>query len=109
MAVDVMMESMRVSVFALCVYFLSGLHRSAPAFLFFLAVLLLLYLCNVLMNRAIGCMCSTFDRALRVAGFVFTFYMISAGFIVSPAAQPAWLRWTHYLNPLALAYPALVM
>lgn len=108
-AVDVMIESMRVAVFALCVYWLTGLHRSAPAFLYFLAVLLLLYLCNVLMNRAIGCMCRTFESALRTASLVFVFYMITAGFVVQPSAQPSWLLWTHHLNPLGLAFSALMM
>ncbi|SMR55815.1 unnamed protein product [Zymoseptoria tritici ST99CH_1E4] len=108
-AVDTMLESMRVFIFAICVYFLTALHRTAPAFLYFLAVLLLLYMCKVLMNRAIGCMCRTFDSAIRTATFVFVFYMITAGYIVSQATQPSWLKWTYYLNPLALAFSALMM
>ncbi|KIV86700.1 hypothetical protein PV11_02298 [Exophiala sideris] len=107
--VDLAFSSAQIFVFAVIVYFMTGLARSAGAFFVFVLVIISTYLCMTLFFRTIGCLCPDFDYAIKFAATVITLFVITSGYIIQYQSQQVWLRWIFYINTLGLGFSALMM
>lgn len=66
---DLPFSSLRILLFNIVVYFLTGLHRSASAFFTFHLFTYLAYLVLQAFFRMFGLICFSFDSAMRLAVF----------------------------------------
>mmetsp|Transcript_30603 Transcript_30603/g.46305 ORF Transcript_30603/g.46305 Transcript_30603/m.46305 type:complete len:1119 (-) Transcript_30603:2392-5748(-) len=101
-------KTLEIMIFAIPVYFLFNLNRTAAGFFIFLAIVFTY-------NFAIYIFYSVLSNLLpdkgTVQGVGITFLLLMAqfgGFIVYPDAIPVWYEWLYWINPFGWAMQALV-
>ena len=106
---DLPFSASRVLLFNIIIYFLSGLHRSAGAFLTFYLLNYTCYLCIQGLFRTLGILCSNFESAFRLVAFcvpnmyAFKPHFFSdiswfpsiqySGYVIPVVEMPKWLSW----------------
>ncbi|KAF8167550.1 pleiotropic drug resistance ABC transporter [Crassisporium funariophilum] len=103
---DVPFSAVRILLYNIIVYFLSGLHRSAGAFFTFHLFNYLAYLVMQGFFRTFGLMCFNFDSAFRLAVFFIPNFIEYTGYILPVISMKRWLFWIYYINPIAYAWQA---
>ncbi|KAF4611748.1 hypothetical protein D9613_004069 [Agrocybe pediades] len=103
---DVPFSALRVLLFNIVVYFLSGLHRSAGAFFTFHLFNYIAYLAMQGFFRTFGLICFNFDAAFRLAVFFIPNFVEYTGYILPVIKMKRWLFWIYYINPIAYAWQA---
>ncbi|KAF8807904.1 hypothetical protein BYT27DRAFT_7189991 [Phlegmacium glaucopus] len=103
---DIPFSALRVLLFNIVVYFLSGLHRSAGAFWTFHLFNYLAYLVMQGFFRTFGHLCANFDAAFRLAAFFIPNFIEYTGYILPVIRMKRWLFWIYYINPIAYAWQA---
>ncbi|KAJ3509385.1 hypothetical protein NLJ89_g5251 [Agrocybe chaxingu] len=88
---DLPFSAVRILVFNIIVYFMSGLHRSAGFF------------------RTFGLMCFNFDSAFRLAVFFLPNFIEYTGYILPVISMKRWLFWIYYVNPIAYSWQACMI
>ncbi|KNZ76344.1 Brefeldin A resistance protein [Termitomyces sp. J132] len=101
---SILFASIRVLIYNLVVYFLSGLHRSAGAFFTFHLLNYVAYLSMQGFFRTFGLICSNFDAAFRLAVFFIPNFVQYAGYIIPVDSMKRWLFWIYYINPVSYAW-----
>ncbi|KAI0993829.1 ABC multidrug transporter I, partial [Podosphaera aphanis] len=59
--------------------------------------------------RTLGCVCSDFDVAIKLATTVIILLVINSGYLIEYKSQKVWLRWIYYINPLGLGFSSLML
>ncbi|KAG0297672.1 hypothetical protein BGZ96_005336 [Linnemannia gamsii] len=95
-------------LFAVVLYFLSGLQRTAGKFFLFVLVLSLATLCMTSFFRMWGCACKTFDDATKYSGVLLLALILYSGYLIPYQAMHPWFIWIFWINPLAYAFKALM-
>ncbi|KAK7623750.1 ABC-2 type transporter-domain-containing protein [Phyllosticta citricarpa] len=108
-AVDTAFAAVQILVFSIIVYFMCNLVRDAGAFFTFVLLIVTGYLSMTLFFRTMGCVCPDFDVAIRAAGTVITFFVLSSGYLIQWQSMQVWLRWIYYINPLGLGFAGLMV
>ncbi|KAG6874373.1 hypothetical protein C0995_015109 [Termitomyces sp. Mi166 len=101
---DLPFSALRVLIFNLIVYFLSGLYSSAGAFFTFHLLNYIAYLSMQGFFRTFGLICSNFDSAFRLAVFFIPNFIQYAGYIIPVDSMKRWLFWIYYINPVSYAW-----
>lgn len=99
-AADIPVLLFQVSQFSIVLYFMTGLKMDAGAFFTYWIVIFATTICITAMFRAIGAAFGTFDGASKVSGFVFTAFVLYAGYQIPQPSMKPWFRWLFYLNPV---------
>lgn len=105
---DVPFSAVRVLIFNIVVYFMSGLYRSPGAFFTFHLFNYIAYLIMQGFFRTFGLMCFNFDSAFRLAVFFIPNFIEYTGYILPVTHMKRWLFWIYYANPVAYAWQACV-
>ncbi|KAF8913195.1 pleiotropic drug resistance ABC transporter [Gymnopilus junonius] len=103
---DMPFSALRVLLFNIIVYFMSGLHRSGGAFWTFHLFNYIAYLVMQGFFRTFGLMCFNFDSAFRLAVFFIPNFIEYTGYILPVIEMKRWLFWIYYINPVAYAWQA---
>ncbi|KAF8963959.1 ABC-2 type transporter-domain-containing protein [Flammula alnicola] len=103
---DMPISAVRILLYNIIVYFMSGLHRSGGAFWTFHLFNYLAYLVMQGFFRTFGLMCFNFDSAFRLAVFFIPNFIEYTGYILPVIKMKRWLFWIYYVNPIAYAWQA---
>lgn len=105
---DLPFSALRVLLFDIITYFLSGLHRSAGAFFTFHLFNYMGFLALQGLFRTLGLFCFNFDAAFRLASFFIPNFLQYSGYLIPVIAMKRWLFWIYYINPVAYAWQACI-
>ncbi|KAK3837776.1 MAG: ABC-2 type transporter-domain-containing protein [Linnemannia elongata] len=105
---DIPVVLVHILLFAVVLYFLSGLQRTAGKFFFFVLVLTLATLCMTSFFRMWGCASKTFDDATKYSGVLLLALILYSGYLIPYQAMHPWFIWIFWINPLAYAFKALM-
>ncbi|KAJ3545283.1 hypothetical protein NMY22_g2500 [Coprinellus aureogranulatus] len=103
---DLPFSSVRILLFNIIVYFMTGLHRSAGAFFTFHLFAYLAYLTLQAFFRMFGLICFSFDSAMRLAVFFIPNFIIYSGFMIPVDSMKRFLFWIYYIDPVSYAWQA---
>ncbi|KAL0571220.1 ATP-binding cassette transporter snq2 [Marasmius crinis-equi] len=101
---DIPFSAVRVFIFNVCVYFMSGLTRSAGGFFAFHLFNYLAFLTMQGFFRTFGMLCTNFDSAFRLATFFIPNFIQYSGYTIPVPSMKRWLFWIYYINPIAYAW-----
>ncbi|KAH7020916.1 ABC-2 type transporter [Microdochium trichocladiopsis] len=106
--VDAAFSAVQILVFSIIVYFMTNLTRTAGAFFTFYLMILVGNIAMTLFFRIIGCLSPDFDYAIKFAVVSITLLILTSGYLIQYQNQQVWLRWIFWINPLGLAFAALM-
>lgn len=107
-AADVPLILMQVTLFALPVYWMTGLKATGEAFMIYWITTISVTMCMTALFRAIGAAFSSFDAASKVSGFLMSALIMYTGFLLPKPSMHPWLSWIFWINPLAYGYEAIL-
>ncbi|KAG0701470.1 ABC-2 type transporter-domain-containing protein [Suillus ampliporus] len=107
--VDIPITLMVQLVFAVLLYFLVGLQRSAAQFFIFYLYLFLMSQTMKALFRAVAASFKTRLGAMAVGGIFVMLISLYSGYTVPWPTAPKGLRWIMWLNPLWWAFGGLVV
>ncbi|KAG9252266.1 ABC multidrug transporter [Emericellopsis atlantica] len=107
-AADIPLIVMQVTLFALPVYWMTGLKATGEAFMIYWITTVSVSMCMTAMFRAIGAAFSSFDAASKVSGFLMSTLIMYTGFLIPRPSMRPWLAWIFWVNPLAYGYEAIL-
>lgn len=107
--VDVVFAAAQIMLFSIITYFMCNLVLDAGAFFTFWLMILCGYLCMTLFFRSIGCICPDFDYAVKFTSVIITLFVLTSGYLIPIYSQADWVSWVFYINPLGLAFSAMMM
>ncbi|TFK26774.1 ABC-transporter [Coprinopsis marcescibilis] len=103
---DLPFSAIRVLIYNVPVYFLSGLHRSAGAFFTFHLFNYVAFLSMQALFRLFGFICFDPNSAFRLAVFCIPNFVQYCGYTIPVLDMKRWLFWIYYINPLSYAWQA---
>ncbi|TFK26772.1 ABC-transporter [Coprinopsis marcescibilis] len=103
---DIPFSAIRVLLFNIPVYFMSGLDRSAGAFFTFHLFNYVGFLVMQSFFRTFGLICFDFNAAFRLAVFFIPNFIQYCGYTIPVVSMKRWLFWIYYVNPLSYAWQA---
>ncbi|KXJ89816.1 ABC-2 type transporter-domain-containing protein [Microdochium bolleyi] len=106
--VDTAFSAVQIMVFSIIVYFMTNLTRTAGAFFTYYLLILVGNIAMTLFFRIIGCVSPDFDYAIKFAVVSITLLILTSGYLIQYQNQQVWLRWIFWINPLGLAFAALM-
>ncbi|KAJ1324848.1 ATP-binding cassette subfamily G (WHITE) member 2 SNQ2 [Microdochium nivale] len=106
--VDMAFSAAQILVFSVIVYFMANLTRTADAFFTFYLLILVGNIAMTLIFRIIGCLSPDFDYAIKTAVVSITALILTSGYVIQYQNQQVWLRWIFWINPLGLAFAAMM-
>lgn len=106
--VDQAFEISEILVFAIMIYFMSGLVRTAGAFFTFFLVMICGNIAMTLLFRVLGCISPDFDYALKFAVVIITLFVVTSGYPIQYQDAHHWLRWISWINSIGLSFSAFM-
>ncbi|KAJ5533875.1 hypothetical protein N7527_000129 [Penicillium freii] len=107
-AADLPLILLQVTLFALPVYWITGLKATGEAFMTYWITTISVTMCMTALFRAIGAAFSSFDAASKVSGFLMSALIMYTGFLIPKPSMHPWLAWIFWINPLAYGYEAIL-
>jgi ABC-type multidrug transport system ATPase subunit len=107
-AADLPLILIQVTLFALPVYWMTGLKATGEAFMTYWITTISVTMCMTALFRAIGAAFSSFDAASKVSGFLMSALIMYTGFLIPAPSMHPWLAWMLWINPLAYGYEAIL-
>lgn len=92
-AADIPVVIFQVTHFSLVLYFMTGLKMDGGAFFTYWIVIISVTMCITALFRSIGAAFSTFDGASKVSGFLFTAFVLYAGYQIPRPHMHPWFAW----------------
>ncbi|KAF8744340.1 ABC transporter, partial [Rhizoctonia solani] len=105
---DIPLTSIRILLFCIIIYFMTGLERSAGAFFTFYLFTYTTFLAMTAFFRLIGIICTGYDVAARLAAVLITLMVIYAGYMIPVYSMKRWLFWIWYMNPLNYGFASMM-
>ena len=105
---DMPFSAVRVFLFNIIVYFMTGLHRSAGAFWTFHLLSYLTFLTMQGFFRTFGLCFQSFDSAFRMAVVFIPNIIQYSGYFIPKFLMKRWLFWIYYINPLSYSWAAVM-
>lgn len=90
---DAPLNSAKILMFCIVIYFLTGLSQSAGAFFTFYIIVLAGFFSLAALFRLLGTLCSSFDIVARLAAIVITTLVLYSGYLVPVFSMKRWLFW----------------
>ncbi|KAE8315830.1 ABC-2 type transporter-domain-containing protein [Aspergillus transmontanensis] len=94
------------TLFAVVIYWMTGLKHTAAAFFTFWAILFTTTLCITALFRCIGAGFSTFEAASKISGTAVKGIVMYAGYMIPKGHIKNWFLELYYTNPFAYAFQA---
>jgi ATP-binding cassette subfamily G (WHITE) protein 2 (SNQ2) len=92
-AADIPVILFQITHFSLVLYFMTGLKMDAGAFFTYWIVVFSTTMAMTALFRAIGAAFGTFNAASKVSGFIFTAFVLYAGYQIPFPRMHVWFRW----------------
>ncbi|KAG5652201.1 hypothetical protein H0H81_005936 [Sphagnurus paluster] len=105
---DLPFSALRILLFDIVIYFLSGFHRSAGGFFTFHLFSYVAYLCLQGFFRTFALLCPNFDVAFRLAVFFIPNFIQYNGYVIPVTSMKRWLFWIYYVNPISYAWQGMM-
>jgi ATP-binding cassette subfamily G (WHITE) protein 2 (SNQ2) len=96
---DLPMNALKIMIFDIIIYFLSGLARTAGAF----------FTNYLFIFRVLGTATRDYNVAARLAALLISIMVIYAGYMIPVFTMKRWLFWLYYLNPLSYGFESLMI
>ncbi|KAL0959811.1 hypothetical protein HGRIS_011492 [Hohenbuehelia grisea] len=106
--VDIPISFAITIVFAIVLYFLTNLQRTASQFFIFYLFMFTMTLSMKAWFRAVAALCSSEASALSVAGLILMGLIIYTGYTVPKRSMIGALRWITYINPIRYGFESMV-
>ncbi|KAI5450104.1 ATP-binding cassette transporter snq2 [Naganishia albida] len=106
---DLPINALKILLFGIIVYFMSGLASTAGAFFTFYLFVFSSYLVMSAFFRVLGTGTQTYDVAARLASVLISLMVIYAGYMIPVNTMKRWLFWIYYLNPLSYGFESLMI
>ncbi|ODQ63164.1 hypothetical protein NADFUDRAFT_84369 [Nadsonia fulvescens var. elongata DSM 6958] len=97
-----------VALFAIVLYFLTGLKVTAGAFFTFFLFLMLAVMVMSALFQSIASISPNVGVANSIAGMGVLILSIYTGYMITLPKMHPWFKWLSYLNPLRWAYEAVI-
>ncbi|EKM61431.1 uncharacterized protein PHACADRAFT_248034 [Phanerochaete carnosa HHB-10118-sp] len=105
---DMPFSFVRVTIYNIIIYFMTGLDRSAGAFFTFELMVYLAYLTMQGFFRTMGNLFSSFHAAFRISAFFVPNMIQYVGYMIPVTQMKRWLFWIYYINPLTYAFSGII-
>lgn len=105
---DLPINAIRVLLYNIIIYFMSGLSRSAGGFFTFHVFTWFGFITMQGFFRTFGLICTNFDQAFRLSVFFIPNFIQYAGYTIPVLSMKRWLFWIYYANPVAYALNAIM-
>ncbi|KAG8903275.1 hypothetical protein FRB99_003542 [Tulasnella sp. 403] len=105
---DIPFSAVRIFLFNIVAYFMTGLYRSGSAFWTFHLLIYVAFLTMQGFFRTIGVICPNFDSAFRVAALVVPNMISYAGYIIPRRSMRKYIFWLFWLNPMGYSFSGLM-
>ena len=105
---DLPFSAVRMFIYNLIIYFMTGLHRSAGAFWTFHIFAYLTYLSMQGFFRTFGLCFQNFDTAFRMSIIFVPNIMQYSGYLIPEFLMKRWLFWIYYVNPFSYSWAGLM-
>lgn len=105
---DIPFSAVRIFVYNVIIYFMTGLHRSAGAFWTFQLISYMTFLTMQGFFRAFGLCFQNFDSAFRITVIFVPNLIQYSGYLIPENLMKKWLFWIYYINPLSYSWAALM-
>ncbi|KAI7832790.1 ABC-2 type transporter-domain-containing protein [Gamsiella multidivaricata] len=106
--VDIPLIIVQIILFAVVLYFMSGLQLEAGKWFFFCFILFLTAMCMTAFFRMWAAVSATFDAASRNSGLILLALILYSGYMIPYQSMHPWFIWIFWINPLAYAFKALI-
>lgn len=103
------LNAIKILMFTIIIYFLSGLARTAGAFFTNYLFILVTYMVMSAFFRVLGTATRDYNVAARLAALLISFMVIYAGYMIPVFTMKRWLFWIYYLNPLSYGFESLMV
>lgn len=105
---DMPFSAVRIFVYNVVIYFMTGLHRSAGAFWTFHLISYMTFLSMQGFFRTFGLCFQNFDTAFRMSVIFFPNIVQYSGYLIPVFQMKRWLFWIYYINPFAYSWAAVM-
>ncbi|KAI5778138.1 ABC-2 type transporter-domain-containing protein [Geopyxis carbonaria] len=105
---DLPLCAVQVILWAIIIYFMTGLRRTASQFFIFLLITYFLTLSMYSFFRALGAFSASLDSATRLTGVAIQALVVYTGYLIPPSSMHPWFSWLRWINPVQYAFEALM-
>ncbi|KAJ9110634.1 hypothetical protein QFC19_001463 [Naganishia cerealis] len=105
---DIPVLFVQVVLFAVILYFMTGLQATAGSFLTYFAIVFSTTMCMTAFFRMIGTGFSTFNNASKFSGLAVVIFFTYSGYVIYKSQMHPWFSWIFYIDPLAYAVEAMM-
>jgi ATP-binding cassette subfamily G (WHITE) protein 2 (SNQ2) len=105
---DLPFSAVRIFVYNVIIYFMTGLHRSAGAFWTFHLISYLTFLTMQGFFRTFGLCFQNFDTAFRMSVIFVPNIIQYSGYLIPEFLMKRWLFWIYYINPFSYSWAGLM-
>lgn len=95
--------------FAITLYFMVNLNRSAGAFFLFYLFNITVLLNMSMFFRTMGSLSKRLEQTMTPGSLIVLMFIMYTGFVIPVDYMVPWLAWFRWLNPLAYAYESLLI
>ncbi|KYK56269.1 ABC transporter [Drechmeria coniospora] len=106
--VDIPLVLIQVLIFAIIIYFMANLARTASQFFIAVLILWLVTMTTYAFFRAIASFCRTIDVATRFTGISVQILIVYTGYLIPPTSMHPWFSWLRYINWIQYGFEALM-
>ncbi|EFX03933.1 ABC multidrug transporter [Grosmannia clavigera kw1407] len=105
---DIPVVMLQITLFAMIIYFMSGLQMDAGKFFTYWVIVNASTLTFTQLFRMVGALCTNFGTASQLTGVLSTICFVYGGYLIPFEKMHPWFRWIFYLNPGAYAFESLM-
>ena len=105
---DLPFSAVRIFIFNVIVYFMTGLYRSAGAFWTFHIISYITFLSMQGFFRTFGLCFQNFDTAFRMSVIFFPNIIQYSGYLIPEFLMKRWLFWIYYINPFSYSWAGIM-
>ncbi|KAJ5702740.1 hypothetical protein N7488_010288 [Penicillium malachiteum] len=106
--IDLPIKIVRISIFAVVLYFMANLRREPGPFFIFYLFLILVVLTMSGMFRSLGALTKSVGQAMAMAGVLVLCIVVYTGFTLPQPYMHPWFSWIRWINPVFYTFEALI-
>ncbi|KAJ5675362.1 hypothetical protein N7462_008259 [Penicillium macrosclerotiorum] len=106
--VDLPIKLLRISIFAIVLYFMANLRREPGPFFIFYLFLIVAVLTMSGLFRSLGALTKSIGQAMALAGIMVLCIVVYTGFTLPQPYMHPWLSWIRWINPIFYTFEALI-
>ncbi|RKP09136.1 ABC-2 type transporter-domain-containing protein [Thamnocephalis sphaerospora] len=106
---DVPRLAIQTMLFAVLIYWMTGLHSAANTFFTFFFIMFIAAMAMTALFRLLAAISPNVESANILAGIFLIAFLIYAGYIIPLKSMRPWFIWIRYINPLAWSLEAMLI